>query len=117
MRAFSFLLLILYLTVLSSAYADLCLDGLGSVAEGAPVGSHSHDVAGSDFPSASDCCDDDNPDSDHDCGSCLCLCHAVAVAPGKLRLNSPNFSQNSVEAIFSAVSIDLFRIERPPRLS
>mgnify|MGYP007124163636 FL=1 len=118
MKAFSFTLLIIYLLSLSSAYADLCVDRLGPLADRFETSkTQICDDQDADSSVEADCCGTRDNDSDNDCGSCPCLCHAVAAVPGHLSLNMVGPSSNAIEADFSVISIHHLRIDRPPRLS
>jgi len=118
MKAFSFTLLVVYLMSLASAYVDLCVDRFGPQVERFEA---SQDIMCDDQDADSavnnNCCDTGDNDSSQGCGSCPCLCHAVAAAPGNLVLTPISPSTLTLDPSFSVISIHLFRIDRPPRLS
>lgn len=118
MKAFSFTLLIIYMLSLSSAYADLCVERLGPLADRSETSQNEAcDDQGTASSVDADCCGTNADDSGKNCGFCPCLCHAAAAVPGHLSLNMVGPSSNAIEADFSVISIHHFRIDRPPRLS
>ena len=118
MKAVSFAILVMFLTSLASASVNLCPDRIGPQTERVDI---SQSESCNDFEGGNafdtGCCGEKSSDPDHDCGSCPCLCHAVAVAPSKLILSVASSSSPAHRVDESAPSIRLFRIERPPRLS